>query len=66
MSAENTRAFPEALRNCPLPGDDSAVFDDGAVVPHVWSISVYDLDAVSVKVQYGGIEVTVFRATRTR
>jgi hypothetical protein len=33
---------------------------------HVGPVSVYDLDAVAVKVEYCGIEVTIFRATSTR
>ena len=66
MSAEDTGALTEALRNCPLPCNDSAVLDDGPVMSHIRSISVDNLDAVAVKVDYCGIEVAIFCATSTR
>ncbi len=66
MGAEDAWAFAEALRNCSLPRDDPTVFDNGPIMSHVGPVSVYDLDAVAVKVEYCGIEVTIFRATSTR
>jgi hypothetical protein len=66
VGAEDTWAFTEALRNGPLPRDDPAVFDNGSIVSHIGSVPVYNLNAVAVKVEYCGIEVTIFRAASTR
>jgi hypothetical protein len=47
-------------------GHDPAVLDNSPIFSHVESVSVNDLNAVSVEVEYCSVEVTGFRAASGR